>query len=231
MNKFYNFVNKSDVCEVYLYGDVGTWDDVNVADFKAQLEGVDSEKPLNIHISSYGGEVNEGLAISSIIRKHEGKTKAIIDSWACSIASIIACSCDEVEMYNSSMLMIHNALCCAFGNAKELREQADVLDKISNSLKTVYLEKAHGKLDLDKVTELMDAESWLSAEECLEIGLCDNIIEVGNKMVAKFNDENILNKYKNVPQSIVDSINQAKQIEIENKINEELIDLCLELGL
>ena len=231
MNKFFNFVNKSDVCEVYLYGDVGTWDDVNVADFKQQLADVDSKKPLNIHISSYGGEVNEGLAISSIIRKHEGKTKAIIDSWACSIASIIACSCDEVEMYNSSMLMIHNALCCAFGNAKELREQADVLDKISNSLKTVYLEKANGKLDLEKITELMDAESWLSAEECLQYGLCDNIIEVGDKMVAKFNDENILSKYKNVPQSIVDSINQAKQIEIENKINEELIDLCLELGL
>ena len=231
MNKFYNFVNKSDVCEVYLYGDVGTWDDVNVADFKQQLADVDSKKPLNIHISSYGGEVNEGLAISSIIRQHKGKTKAIIDSFACSIASIIACSCNEIEMYNSSMLMIHNALCCAYGNAKELREEADVLDKISNSLKTVYLEKANGKLDMDKITELMDAESWLSAEECLQFGLCDNIIEVGNKMVAKFNDENILSKYKNVPQSIVDSINQAKQIEIENKINEELIDLCLELGL
>ena len=231
MNKFYNFVNKLDVCEVYLYGDVGAWSEVNVADFKQQLADVDSEKVLNIHISSYGGEVNEGLAISSIIRQHKGKTTAIIDSWACSIASIIACSCDVVEMYNSSMLMIHNALCCAYGNAEELRQQADTLDKISNSLKTVYLEKSNGKLDLDKVTELMDAESWLSADECLEYGLCDNIIEVGNKMVAKFNDENILSKYKNVPQSVKDSINQAKQIEIENKINEELIDLCLELGL
>ena len=226
MNKFYNFVNKSDVCEVYLYGDVGTWDDVNVADFKAQLEGVDSEKPLNIHISSYGGEVNEGLAISSIIRKHEGKTKAIIDSWACSIASIIACSCDEVEMYNSSMLMIHNALCCAFGNAKELREQADVLDKISNSLKTVYLEKANGKLDLEKITELMDAESWLSAEECLQFGLCDNIID-SQKAVAKL-DTGILDKYNNIPEQI---INKIKQQNIENEINDKLIDLCLELNL
>ena len=231
MNKFYNFVENKESCEIYLYGDVGTWGEVNVADFKAQLEGVDGEKPLNIHISSYGGEVNEGLTIASIIKTHKSKTTAIIDSWACSIASIIACSCDEIEMYNSSMLMIHNALCCAYGNAEELRRQADTLDKISNSLKTVYLEKSNGKLDLEKITELMDAESWLSAEECLQYGLCDNIIEVGDKMVAKFNDENILSKYKNVPQSVKDSINQAKQIEIENKINEELIDLCLELGL
>ena len=226
MNKFYNFVNKSDVCEVYLYGDVGAWDEVNVADFKAQLEGVDSEKPLNIHISSYGGEVNEGLTIASIIKQHKGKTKAIIDSWACSIASIIACSCDELEMYPSSMLMIHNALCCAYGNAKELREQADVLDKISNSLKTVYLEKSNGKLDIDKITELMDAESWLSAQECLEYGLCDKIINP-QKAVAKL-DVGILDKYNNVPEQIK---NQIKQQNIENEINDKLIDLCLELNL
>ena len=226
MNKFYNFVNKSDVCEVYLYGDVGAWDEVNVADFKQQLADVDSKKPLNIHISSYGGEVNEGLAISSIIRQHKGKTKAIIDSFACSIASIIACSCNEIEMYNSSMLMIHNALCCAYGNAKELREEADVLDKISNSLKTVYLEKANGKLDLEKITELMDAESWLSAEECLQFGLCDNIID-SQKAVAKL-DTGILDKYNNIPEQI---INKIKQQNIENEINDKLIDLCLELNL
>ena len=226
MNKFYNFVNKSDVCEIYLYGDVGAWDEVNVADFKAQLEATNSEKPLNIHISSYGGEVNEGLTIASIIKQHKGKTKAIIDSWACSIASIIACSCDEVEMYNSSMLMIHNALCCAVGNAKELREQADTLDKISNSLKTVYLEKSNGKLDIEKITELMDAESWLSAEECLAYGLCDNIID-SQKAVAKL-DAGILDKYNNVPEQI---INQIKQQNIENEINDKLIDLCLELNL
>ena len=226
MNKFYNFVNKSDVCEVYLYGDVGAWENVNVADFKAQLESVDSEKPLNIHISSYGGEVNEGLTIASIIKQHKGKTKAIIDSWACSIASIIACSCDELEMYPSSMLMIHNALCCAYGNAKELREQADVLDKISNSLKTVYLEKSNGKLDIDKITELMDAESWLSAQECLEYGLCDKIIN-SQKAVAKL-DVGILDKYNNVPKQIK---NQIKQQNIENEINDKLIDLCLELNL
>ena len=226
MNKFYNFVNKSDVCEVYLYGDVGAWDEVNVADFKAQLEGIDNEKPLNIHISSYGGEVNEGLTIASIIKQHKGKTKAIIDSWACSIASIIACSCDEVQMYPSSMLMIHNALCCAFGNAEELRQQANVLDKISNSLKTVYLEKSNGKLDIDKITELMDAESWLSAEECLEYGLCNTIID-SQKAVAKL-DVGILDKYNNVPKQI---INQIKQQNIENEINDKLIDLCLELNL
>ena len=225
-NKFYNFVENKESCEIYLYGDVGRWDDVSFESFKSQIENIEAEKPLNIHISSYGGEVNEGLVIANSIKSHKGKTTAVIDSWACSIASIIACACDEVEMYNSSMLMIHNALCCAFGNAKELREQADILDKISNSLKTVYLEKSGGKLDIDKITELMDAESWLSAEECLEFGLCDFIID-SQKAVAKV-DAGILDKYNNVPEQI---INQIKQQNIENEINDKLIDLCLELNL
>ena len=226
-NKFYNFVENKESCEIFLYGDVGTWDEVNFENFKSQIENIEADKPLNVHISSYGGEVNEGLVIANSIKSHKGKTTAIIDSWACSIASIIACSCDEVQMYPSSMLMIHNALCCACGNAKELREQADVLDKISNSLKTVYLEKSNGKLDIDKITELMDNESWLSADDCLELGLCDFIIEVGDKMVAKL-DTGILDKYNNVPEQIK---NQIQQQNIENEINDKLIDLCLELNL
>ena len=157
---------------------------------------------------------------------HKGKTVAIIDSWACSIASIIACSCDEIEMYSSSMLMIHNALCGIVGNAKDLREQADVLDKISESLKTVYLSKSNGKLTLEKVTELMDNETWLSAEECSEYGLCDKIIGLNNNMVAKL-DEGILNKYKNVPEQVKDIIDSVKEKEIENK--RKLLELELAL--
>lgn len=225
MNKFYNFVENDDICDIYLYGDVGEWDEVNSYNFRSSLSNIEDTKPINIHISSYGGEVAEGLAIGSLIKQHKGKTVAIIDSWACSIASIIACSCDEIEMYSSSMLMIHNALCGIVGNAKELREQADVLDKISESLKTVYLSKSNGNLTLEKVTELMDNETWLSAEECSEYGLCDKIIGLNN-MVAKL-DEGILNKYKNVPEQVKNIIDSVKEKEIENK--RKLLELELAL--
>ena len=225
MNKFYNFVDGKEICDIYLYGDVGEWDEVNSYDFRESLSKIEDNKQINIHISSYGGEVNEGLAIGSLIKQHKGKTVAIIDSWACSIASIIACSCDEIEMYSSSMLMIHNALCGIVGNAKELREQADVLDKISESLKTVYLSKSNGNLTLEKVTELMDNETWLSAEECSEYGLCDKIIGLNN-MVAKL-DEGILNKYKNVPEQVKNIIDSVKEKEIENK--RKLLELELAL--
>lgn len=226
MNKFYNFVESDGVCDIYLYGDVGEWDEVNSYNFRCSLSNIEDTKPINIHISSYGGEVAEGLAIGALIKQHKGKTVAIIDSWACSIASIIACSCDEIEMYSSSMLMIHNALCGIVGNAKDLREQADVLDKITESLKTVYLSKANENLTLEKLTELMDNETWLSAEECSEYGLCDKIIGLNNNMVAKL-DEGILNKYKNVPEQVKDIIDSVKEKEIENK--RKLLELELAL--
>lgn len=226
MNKFYNFVESDGVCDIYLYGDVGEWDEVNSYEFRYSLSKIENTKPINIHISSYGGEVAEGLAIGALIKQHKGKTVAIIDSWACSIASIIACSCDEIEMYSSSMLMIHNALCGIVGNAKDLRGQADVLDKVTESLKTVYLSKSNGKLTLEKVTELMDNETWLSAEECSEYGLCDKIIGLNNNMVAKL-DEGILNKYKKVPEQVKDIIESVKEKEIENK--RKLLELELAL--
>lgn len=226
MNKFYNFVESDGVCDIYLYGDVGEWDEVNSYNFRCSLSNIEDTKPINIHISSYGGEVAEGLAIGALIKQHKGKTVAIIDSWACSIASIIACSCDEIEMYSSSMLMIHNALCGIVGNAKDLRGQADVLDKVTESLKTVYLSKSNGKLTLEKVTELMDNETWLSAEECSEYGLCDKIIGLNNNMVAKL-DEGILNKYKKVPEQVKDIIESVKEKEIENK--RKLLELELAL--
>lgn len=225
MNKFYNFVESDGVCDIYLYGDVGEWDEVNSYNFRCSLSNIEDTKPINIHISSYGGEVAEGLAIGALIKQHKGKTVAIIDSWACSIASIIACSCDEIEMYSSSMLMIHNALCGIVGNAKDLREQADVLDKITESLKTVYLSKANENLTLEKLTELMNNETWLNAEECSEYGLCDRVIGLNN-MTAKL-DDGILNKYKVVPDQVKNIINSAKEKEIENK--KRLLDIELAL--
>lgn len=225
MSKFYNILQNDNFVEIYLYGDVGEWSEVNMLEFKAKLSEIDNNAEMNIHISSYGGEVLEGLTIGSLIKQHKGKTIAYIDSWACSIASIIACSCDVVRMYNSSTMMIHNALCGVIGNAEQLRKQADTLDKISDSLKSVYLEKSNGKLDFEMITKLMNEETWLNAEECIEYGLCDEIIEVTKDMVAYF-DKGILDKYKNVPDFIKNAIAEHDNKELLDKLNKE-IDIAL----
>lgn len=81
---------------------------------------------------------------------------------------------DKVIMPKSSMLMIHNAWTCAAGNAKELRKVADDLDKMSETISQAYLEKSDGKITPEELKEKLDAETYMSAEECMKYGLCDS---------------------------------------------------------
>lgn len=80
-------------------------------------------------------------------------------------------------MPKSSMLMIHNAWTCAAGNAKELRKIADDLDIMSETIAQSYMEKSNGKITQEKLREMLDAETYIKAEECLALGLCDSLGE------------------------------------------------------
>src|SRR5699024_3651025 len=126
------------------------------------------------------------------------------------------------RMPSNSMMMIHNALAGMVGNAEELRKMADDLERITNSTKETYLTKSNGKLTEDKLTELMDAETWLSAYEAVQYGLADEVLKE-NEMVASVNSE-IMNKYKNVPKDLIKREQTAMTAEEKaerNKIAEQ----------
>lgn len=109
---------------------------------------------INLHINSPGGSVFEGIAIGNMLRQHKARVVAHVDALAASIASVIVASCDEVVMPENSMLMIHNPWTFSMGNAKELRKQADDLDKIAESSVVTYLAKAGEKLTEEKSNKL-----------------------------------------------------------------------------
>src|SRR5699024_1128861 len=115
----------------------------------------------------------------------------------------------------------------AVGNASELRKVADDLDRISNSSKQSYLQKTNGKITDEKLQELLDAETWLSADEAYQYGLADVILEE-NQMVASVNKE-LFSKYKNVPKQLqeedkpaISSQEMAERKKIAEKANERL---------
>lgn len=143
--------------------------------FRNQIEEMKDCKEIEIYIASNGGDVRTGLAIYSQLTRLKCKKTAYIDGMAASIATVIPMACDEIVMYSVSRMMIHNACMEVFGNSSELRKAADDLDVISASAKAAYLEKSGGKLEEKKLTEMMDKETWLTAEQCLEYGLCDRI--------------------------------------------------------
>ena len=225
MVKYWEFKNIfSNEAELYIYGEIASfsWDDSSTSAnmFKSELDNIGEGTELNIYLNSPGGEVFEGIAIGNMIKRRKGKTKCIVDALAASIATVIAASCDEVVMYANSMMMVHNALTAVYGNSKDLIKMAEDLDRITESIKETYLDKCKGKVSKDKFTELMDKETWLSAKEAYDLGLCDSIIEE-NRMVACA-DPKVLKNYKNVPKKFKDSSFLNAQKPIKSKIAEEV---------
>lgn len=141
--------------------------------FLREIEGLGELDSIVLHINSLGGDCKEANAISNIIRRHSAKTTAYIDGYACSAASVIACACDTVIMPRNTVMFIHNPWMYTSGNAAQLRKDAEDLEKLGEAFSTIYEEKSKGKITREKLRELMDAETYLTAEECFEYGFCD----------------------------------------------------------
>ena len=175
---WYNIKNESG--EIFIYDTIGKYDAYSASKFIEDFNNIKS-KEVTIHINSGGGAVFEGLAIYNTIKSSEKSVKIIIDGLCASIASIIACSGDEIEMNSNGLIMIHDPLTISGGNAKELRKQAEILDKIHDQLVNIYHERTG--LDAEVLEDYMDKETWFTAQEALEAKLIDRIIET-DKMVA-----------------------------------------------
>lgn len=183
------FTNSAEVATLKIYDYVGKYEEVNTENIQNQLDECNG-KPLEIYINSYGGEVFEGFAIYNMLRRYTGYKKVYIDGIAASIASVIAMAGNEVIMNKASMLMIHNASGCAFGTFKEMEQVAEALKKINEVIRDVYKEKTN--LDDETLTTLMDNESYLTAQECVDYGFANNIIDD-----KEDDDETVTNTAKN----------------------------------
>lgn len=195
--KFWNVMQKADepkTAELFIYGDIyGGWDydieehsfkesETSAAHIRRELDAVGDVDRIELHINSMGGSCYEGNAIANMLRRHPAHTVAYIDAFACSEASVIACACNEVRMPRNTVMMIHNPWLSVCGNARELRKFADDLDVMSAAFRTVYLDKAGDKLTEEKLIQLLDAETYLTAVQAQEYGLCDEIEEFDAKL-------------------------------------------------
>lgn len=165
--------------EVFIYGDIGqSWFDESVTakDFVNQIKDLDVND-LTVRINSVGGSVPDGLAIHNALRRHKARVTISVDGIAASIASLIAMAGDQIEMAENAMLMIHAPWTIAAGNAVELRERADLLDKWAEAMSASYARD--GGLSQDQVMDLLKdgKDHWYSADEAMAAGLIDSIVE------------------------------------------------------
>ena len=179
---------QNNVLEIYIYGDIESdgydwWTDevirseTSANTFREELAKYADVAEIKLYINSNGGSVFEGTAIYNQLKRHPAKKTVYIDGFACSIASVIAMAGDEIIMPRNALMMIHNMWMCAYVNSVELRKAADDLDIINNAGKQAYLQKAGEKVDEERLTRMMDDETWLTAEDCIRYGLADRFAD------------------------------------------------------
>jgi ATP-dependent Clp protease protease subunit len=130
---------------------------------------------ITLHINSYGGSVDEALAIINMLARHDGNVSVMIDSVAASAASLFAAAF-PTKISSVGRVMIHNPIGMTYGNAEEHRKTIQVLDKYRDSLMVLYKEAM--KKDEKEIQSLLDAETWFSAKEAVDVGLASEIVDV-----------------------------------------------------
>lgn len=155
--------------------EIGFWG-TQAADFRNQLNQVDGD--LEVEINSPGGDVMAGLGMYNMLRNHAAKGHKVVTrvtGVAASIASIIVLAADRREMPSNAWAMTHAVSSGAWGTADELRAQADVVDKIQASLRNIYVDRMG--ITAEKADEIMSQDTWLSAQECLELGFVTDVVD------------------------------------------------------
>lgn len=190
--------------------EIGFWG-INHQTVKAQLDEANGSD-ITLNISSLGGDVNHAFAIYNLLKSHSGRVVANIYGDAASAATIIALGADEVRMAENVFFMIHNVWTMAVGNANEMREQAELMDKFDNQIKNVYKKKTG--LNRNKITSLMNNETWMTAQEAKEYGFVDVVTQ--SEEILNRNEAKIFNSLnKNVAKELINKINNKKSTEME----------------
>jgi ATP-dependent Clp protease protease subunit len=128
---------------------------------------------LNLYINSPGGDVFEARAIMAALQRFPGQTVAHIDALCASAATSIALACSEVNMSAGALFMIHNASGAVWGDKTAMRDTADLLQKVELAIVNDYTRKT--QKTPEDISAMMDAETWMTAEEALAHGFIDQI--------------------------------------------------------
>lgn len=177
MKKFWKWKNQAEDEERTLFLDgviaAESWfeDDVTPKLFKDELNS--STGNITVWVNSPGGDCIAAAQIYNMLTEYKGRVTVFIDGLAASAASVIAMAGDEVVMSPVSLMMIHNPSCMAWGESKDLRKEAEILDEFKESIINAYEIKTG--LSRVKISHLMDCETWLNANKAIELGFADKI--------------------------------------------------------
>lgn len=185
----YNIQAKADVAEIDIFGTIGEdWfsEGYTMQQCRADLAGITAPE-IVLNVSSLGGYVTHALTIHDIIKAHPSHVTARIMGATASAGTIVALAADTVEMSRNALFLVHNAWTMAVGNAEELREQAEHLDKFDDRLVEIY-KKRTGRRD-NTIRKLMAEERWIDADEAMDFGFIDKAFEPNKAAASMVKDQ------------------------------------------
>lgn len=179
--KFWNWIKNQDesgaeMRTLFLNGEISdeTWygDEVTPKLFKDELHG--GKGPISVWINSPGGDVFAAAQIYNMLMDYPYDVTIMIDGLAASAASVIAMAGTKVCMSPVAMMMIHNPATIAIGDSEEMKKAVKMLDEVKESIMNAYEIKT--SLPRERISKLMDAESWFNAKKAVELGFADEIM-------------------------------------------------------
>lgn len=135
-----------------------------------------ADEELVVEVNSGGGSVFAGFEIFSLLRGAQCRTTAVVQSLAASAASTIISGCGTVQVSPVAQIMLHLPAISTSGNREDHRESIKLLDSITESILNGYETKCRGKATRERLAQLMRAETWIPAQEAVEMGLADEVL-------------------------------------------------------
>lgn len=199
--------------EVFVYGEIGTWGitaNQFVQDLRAMDDGV---SPVVAAFNSVGGDLFDGLAMHNALSRLGERCTGRVDALAASAASVAVCGAHRVVIASNAMLMIHNPWTYAAGDAESFRKVADVLDQTMEAIIAAYKAKAPD-IDEPELRRLVAAETWLTANEAVALGLADEIGD-GVKVKACLGQGAVLQRFQHAPAALLAQLDEPADPESE----------------
>lgn len=191
-----------------IHGVIGDeFDGLDSATVVEEIHDLGEADELRVNVNSPGGMVSDGIAIYTELATHPADVVVEITGLAASMASAIAMAGDVIRIAENGLVMIHNPWNVAVGDSDDLRKAAEILDKFGDSLVGIYAKRTG--LDEDEIRDLMAEETWMDAEEALEKGFVDEIMEASDP--EAFSDLDV-SELAHVPAALNRLIREGRQM-------------------
>jgi len=207
--------------EISIYDEIGFWG-VSASEFIRDVKAASAGSTgVLLRINSPGGEVYDGLAIYNYLKGLDVPLTAMVDGIAASMASIVLMAADVIIVPENAFVMIHNPWAVRMGDADEMRKGADLLEKMGDSLASIYAERS-GK-DVADILALMNDDTYMTGAEAVELGFADFTSDAV-QMAANMN----LGKLTDIPAGLSQQIAEAREMSEIAEVKAELAMITTE---